>query len=156
MTYNIFISYSSKDLEEANKIKTLIDQIPDARSFLAETNLLVGSLSQNIISAIQRCDIFVVLYSKNSHNSSYVQQEIGAARMSNKLILPIVLDPETKPDAMIKEIGYLAFYDSTKRHEEMKKLYDHILNGARQKANNQTVLGLALLLVLAGIASEKH
>jgi hypothetical protein len=155
MTYNIFISYSTKDLEEAKKIKDLISQIPDARSFLAETNLLVGSLSQSIITAIQECDLFVVLHSRNSQDSSYVQQEIGAARMSNKLIIPILLDPGARPEAMIQENGYLAFYDPTKKHEEMMKLYNYILKNSKQKANNQVILGLAVLFVLAGIASRK-
>jgi len=155
MTYNIFISYSSKDLEDAKRIKELLTQIPDARCFLAETNILAGSLSQNIIAAIQQCDLFVVLHSKNSQGSSYVQQEIGAARMSNKLILPILLDPEAKPEAMIKENGYLAFYDPTKKHEEMTKLYNHILKNSKQKANNQALLGIAALFVLAKLASDE-
>ncbi|MCX8015475.1 MAG: toll/interleukin-1 receptor domain-containing protein [candidate division WOR-3 bacterium] len=148
MAFNIFISYSTKDLEIAMKLQTYLSQIQGTSVFLAETTLIVGKLSDAIISEIKKCDLFIILYSKNSHNSNYVQQEIGVAIANNKKIIPILLDAETKPDAMLKDYKYLSIYDEDKRNTQIPQLYNYIVEESQKKADIQAVLTLGIIFLL--------
>src|SRR3989338_5919444 len=101
MGYNVFISYSTKDSEIVRTFYDYFVQIQGTNVFLSETKLIVGLLSEALVTQIKNCDLFIICYSKNSQNSNYVQQEIGVAKGSNRKILPICLDQDAKPDAML-------------------------------------------------------
>ena len=156
MTYNIFVSYSSKDAEIAKKVQKYFGQIQGTSVFLAENELIIGSLSQAIIQFIRQSDLFLVLYSRNSHSSTYVQQEIGVALGNNKIIIPILLDAEAKPDAMIGNVQYLSIYDEQKRNEQLPRLYSYIVQQTQRKAGNTALLGLGALALLYYAAKEEE
>ncbi|CAG1007046.1 hypothetical protein METP1_03406 [Methanosarcinales archaeon] len=135
-TYNVFISYSTLDIEIAERIETYLNQIQGVSVFLSNSNLIVGTQSNVLIEKIKHCDLFLVLYSKNSHSSNYVQQEIGVAKGYNKVIIPILLDVEARPSAMLQGTGYMPIYDENKAKEQM--LYDYIIQESKKKPNGQT------------------
>lgn len=149
MTYNIFLSYSSKDIETARRIKQYFTQVPNTAVFLAETELILGKLDPVLIQAIQQSELFLVLYSKDSQASAYVQQEIGIAIGSNKIIVPLLLDPEAKPDAMIKDRRYLSIHDEQKRNEQMPRLYNYVLQESQKKRNNEALLTIGAIFFLS-------
>src|SRR5437763_1689541 len=111
--YKIFVSYSSKDSNAAQLLKIYLGEIKDTEIFLFEDKFQAGQLSDVITNHIGQSDIFIVIYSKNSHASTYVQQEIGVAKGRGKLIIPILIDKDAKPDAMLSGITYLSMYDPT-------------------------------------------
>lgn len=154
-SYHIFLSYSSKDIETAKKLQNYFSQIYNVKVFLAETELIIGKLSTTIIQTIRKSDLFLVLYSKNSHNSTYVQQEIGIAIDQNKPIIPILLDSLAKPDAMLQGINYLTIYDETKKQEQMPKLYNYIVQESTKKAQGQAILVLGAIIGLGYLLSKK-
>ncbi len=156
MTFNVFISYSTKDKATALQLKNYVAKIQSTSIFLAESDLIVGQLSEAIITKIKECDLFIVLYSKNSQNSNYVQQEIGVAKGSNKIIVPILLDSKAKPDAMLAGISYLSIYDEEKRNAQMPKLYSYITQESQKKANTQAILALGAVLLLGYALSRKR
>lgn len=154
MAFNVFISYSLKDLETARQLQGYLAQIQGTSAFLSESSLIIGQLSEALITKIKECDLFIVLYSKNSQNSNYVQQEIGVARGNNKIIIPLLLDAEAKPDAMLQGISYLSIYDEEKRTTQIPRLYNYVAQESQKKINSQTLLALGAI-VLLGYALSK-
>ena len=137
--FNIFISYSTKDLD---KIKPVINQlsiIQNTKIFFADKSIYPGdNISQTIIDSIKNSDVFLVFYSESAIKSNYVQQEIGVAKSNNKIIIPILLD-DSKPTGMLQGINYLDLSDKTKQQIEIQRLSDFIVQAVksrRQKQNN--------------------
>jgi hypothetical protein len=145
MVFKIFVSYSTKDIEEIRPILNQLTTIKDIEIFFADTTLCPGDhISQTIINYINNCDVFIVFYSESAQNSSYVQHEIGVAKAKDKLIIPILLDA-TKPDGMLAGINYLNFYNQTKRDKELQRLYDFIIRNVQSKNQKSALSFLALL-----------
>ncbi len=155
MVFNIFISYSIKDSETARKLDSYFKQITNTQIFLFESQTLFGQLSVNIIQRIMACDLFIVLYSKNSIQSTYVQQEIGVAKGNNKMIIPILLDVEAKPDALLAGITYLSLYDEQKRNQEMPKLLQYVAENSKKKENLQAVVAVGVIGLLIYALSKE-
>jgi hypothetical protein len=143
--YFIFISYSAIDSEQARFFAEYFNSLDDVEAYLSEQRLVPGEIISNVlIEKIKTSDMFIVLWSKNSFNSQYVQQEVGVAKGSHKLIIPILLD-ETKPTAMLQGIYYLSYYDETKRNAEFLRLNRYIQERIEDKKRKEALL-------LAGLA----
>lgn len=153
--FKVFISYTTLDIEKAKRVATYLSQIQGVSVFISDSCLIVGTLSNVLVEKIKHCDLFIVLYSKNSLNSNYVQQEIGVAKGNNKPIIPILLDAEAKPSAMLQGISYLSIYDENKAKEQMPRLYNYIIQESKKKANGQALLALGALFALGYLLSEK-
>ncbi|MEX2193010.1 MAG: toll/interleukin-1 receptor domain-containing protein [Nitrosarchaeum sp.] len=156
MVFNAFISYSVRDSETAKRLQQYLAQIQGTSVFLSESSIIIGQLSEALITKIKECDLFIVLYSKNSQNSNYVQQEIGVAKGNNKIIIPILLDIEVKPDSMLQGISYLSIYDEEKRNTQMPKLYNYVTQESQRKNNTQTLLALGAIALLGYALSEEE
>jgi hypothetical protein len=143
---NIFVSYSSEDSDKIRPILNQLSTIKAIKIFFAEKTIDPGEkISQTIIQNIKNSDIFIVFYSTSAVKSNYVQQEIGVAKSSNKIIIPIILD-SSKPTGMLEGINYLNFYDQTKQQTEMERLYRFIVQNVeverKKRQQMLTVLGL--------------
>lgn len=158
--FKIFISYSTKDIEKVKPVVDYLSQIQGVRFFFADATILPGDvISDNIIQHIITADIFLAFYSNSSIQSNYVQQEIGAARAHNKIIVPIVLD-ETRPTGMLAGVNYLNLADEQKRLPEIGRLHTAIINNIQTKNQKQlwgslAVLGIGALALLASQDSEE-
>jgi len=156
MVYKIFVSYNNKDSVAADLLKIYLGQIKDTEIFLFEDKLLPGQLSDAITYHIGQSDIFIVIYSKNSHTSTYVQQEIGVAKGRGKLIIPILIDKDAKPDAMLAGVTYLPMYDPSQLFNQAQKLYDFIASKVEEKRRNQAILAIGSIMFLACLLSNKE
>ena len=145
MEFNIFISHSTKESSFGSAIANYLKRIPDVIPFLSEENVIEGSLSESLISKIKTCDVFIVLYSVNSHNSQYVQNEVGVARGSNKPILILAMD-NTKPTAMLSGFAYYPLYDPS-AEDSLPKVYEYIKEKVKGKAD---ITGLLVFLGFLG------
>lgn len=154
MAFKVFISYSTKDLPIVDKIKNLV-QNSDVEVFVAEYSVLPSeSLSVSIEQAIKSCDLFVLIWSKNSQESSWVPQEIGIAKAIGKRILPIVLNPNLPLPGFIRDLKYL---DNTKGpNETLQFMQTHVLNLANNKIeqNSKTWLILVALFLFIMFMSD--
>jgi TolB-like protein len=131
---DIFISYSSKDREQAEQLTELLGSAGlsvwiDKHGIEAAT-----SWSSEIVDAIDSCRVFVVLLSAYSVASVNVVKEVSLAAEQKKKILPIDLEPIELPrdlryhlagiqrspatniDAIIRAIGKLGL-EATKAPE---------------------------------------
>jgi hypothetical protein len=156
--FNIFASYSTKDIDKIKPVLNNLFQIQGVQIFFADADLKPGDIiSQRITQSIIASDIFLVFYSESAQQSSYVQQEIGVALGQNKIIIPLLLD-KTKPTGMLANVHYLDFSDEQKRLSEFAILYNFIMNNKQTKDRNQLLGGLALLgigiLALAATQSD--
>ena len=155
MTYKVFLSYSTKDSNKAKELQEHFERIPEVSVFLYQTSFILGHVDDAIKAEIKGCDLFMILYSKNSINSNYVQHEAGVAKGHDKIIIPVLLDSEVKPDGMLEGYSYFSIYDEEKAKVEMPKLYDYIVQESQKKSTPTSVSteisGVALLTII-GIA----
>lgn len=103
----IFLSHSSKEKALAGKIK---EQLEDYgfEVFLAHSDILGGeNWSLSLVREIKRCDLFLILLSKEFHRADYTDQEVGIAYCLKKPILPLSIDG-TLP------YGFMSKYQSLK------------------------------------------
>ncbi|HBG49944.1 MAG TPA: hypothetical protein DDW90_10685 [Cyanobacteria bacterium UBA9971] len=155
MGLEIFISYSSIDL---NTIETIIKPLKEQEGvniFCAEYSLNPGQkISNTIIQKISNSDLFMLFHSANASDSSYVQQEIGIAKANNKTIIPILLD-STSLDGMLEDINYINLSDPDKRDQEMSRFYHYISAKKQSKKKTQLLGVLGFLAIGIMILSEK-
>ncbi len=142
MSYNVFISYSTNDLSTVDQFRAILDN-PIINVFVAEYSVIPGeSLNEKIIPAIQNCNLFLLLFSKTSQASEWVQKEIELAKANNKFILPVLLDNEAKLPAYLGDIKYLPAH--AKPEEAMDIVSEHITKEAERIHTNSLLLGLLI------------
>lgn len=143
MAYKIFISYSTKDFAAVEYIRKLLAQ-PSVEVFIAEYSVSPGgALAEQIKTAIRGCDLFVLVWSRNSRSSEWVSQEIGIAEERGKTIIPIVLEPGLELPGFIKDRKYLAVYQNPMA--QLEWLRQDVLERAQKQAQvNAALLGLGL------------
>lgn len=140
MPYNVFVSYSTKDIPDVNALRASL-QFPEVNCFVSEYAVAAGTpLAPTIQNAIQNCDLFVLLWSKNAAGSEWVPQEIGIAHASRKPILPFVLEPNVSLPGFISGLRYVAAYQNPQQAGLM--LREAVLRNALTKQSQQNTLGL--------------
>ncbi len=94
---DIFISYSSKDREQALQLIELLSSA-GLSVWIDQSGIDVAtSWSGEIVDAIEECKAFVVLLSPNSVVSVNVVKEVSLAAERRKKILPLDLEPVALP-----------------------------------------------------------
>jgi len=145
MTFTIFASYSTNDIEKIKPVLDHISHINGLRTFFAEKDLQHGDLiDKTIMQHILSSDVFLLFFSESAKHSNYVQQEIGVALGHTKIIIPLLLDG-TKPTGMLANVQYLDLSDEIKRPGELERLYNFIMRNVQSKSQNQLVGALAVL-----------
>jgi len=145
MAYSVFISYSTQDLATAEALRTWITAA-GAESFLAKYSLEPGRpLAADLMAAIQRCDLFLLLWSQNAKDSDWVPQEIGVARGAGRVIVPVVLQRGLTLPGFINDLKYLPIYEDS--NAAVQWLRSDIAGRVQDKQ-----LGIFIGLVLAILA----
>jgi hypothetical protein len=143
MAYDVFISYSTRDLPVATRLQEWI-AAAGAKPFLAEYSLAPGRpLGADILAAIKNCNLFLLLWSQNAAGSEWVPQEIGVARGASKQIMPLVLQPGLALPGFLKELKYLELYKDP--NAAVKWLHGHLV---KEVSDHQ--IGTALAMGVAG------
>lgn len=143
MSYKIFVSYSTKDMEIVKELVRHL-QDPSVEVFVAEYSVRPGEkLNATIIKAIKKCDHFVLLWSKNSKGSEYVSQEIALALNNDKDILPIVLDEGLHLPGFINDLKYLPAYKGL--NASMQWVENYLTNVAKKSEREKAWAILALV-----------
>lgn len=90
MEYDIFISYSRKDIQLAKQIKAEIEQSTSANCWMDLNGIESGEqFDEKIIYAIENSPVFLFLLSENSMQSKWTKKEINYANNTKKKIVPI-------------------------------------------------------------------
>lgn len=149
MKFNIFVSYSTHDLPQAKALQKQIENTP-IEVFVAKDSISPGEeLTSSIREAIEKCDLFVLLWSKNAKDSDWVRQEIGEARGQKKKILPLVLDEGIKLPAFISDLKYIPLFKDLEKG--LKEAGQFIENEYRNKKDKNieslAVMGIGAFLL---------
>ncbi|WMJ09633.1 toll/interleukin-1 receptor domain-containing protein [Nitrosomonas sp. sh817] len=147
---HIFISYSSKDESIARQLYSAISGL-GIEPFLASISLQPGSQwSKEILSSLKKAQWVLFLASESACQSQAVQQELGAAVISGKEIIPIILDiePEQLP-AWIKELQAIDIRNGNV--EELREVLKGIANKIRWDQVTTALLIGAIIGVIAGV-----
>lgn len=89
---SVFISYSTKDSESANQVKSMLEKY-HISCWMAPNSIPAGGNYADIIpDAIKRCEVFLLLLSQNSQESIWVPRELDIAINSNRAIIPFQID----------------------------------------------------------------
>lgn len=92
MNHDVFISYSSQDMEAAQAICHVLEQ-NEIRCWMAPRNIPPGSDYGDVIDdAIKSCKVVVILYSEKAASSPWVTGELNVAFEELKTIIPFRLD----------------------------------------------------------------
>jgi 16S rRNA G1207 methylase RsmC len=108
MSLNIFVSYSTRDLEQVSALQAELSSTP-IKVYVAQDSMPPGvDINQAIKETISQADAFVLVWSKNARDSEWVLQELGQAVALRKPILPIVLDADVKLPLSISSLKYIS------------------------------------------------
>ena len=89
---SVFISYSSKNRELVHKIVRVLEHI-GVSYWKAPDMIPVGSnYAREIPRAIRECDLFLLILSKESQESVWVEKEVDSAICYKKNIVPFKID----------------------------------------------------------------
>lgn len=89
MNEQVFISYSRKDTDWADRIKASLESNGIA-CWMDREGINAGEkYTRKIINAIKQCDIFLLVLSENSEASEWVPKELGKAIQYHKYIIPV-------------------------------------------------------------------
>lgn len=141
----VVISYSTKNLTWVDKIKTALAS-EDVEVFVAEYDVKPGrNLNAEIETAVEDCDLLIVLWSKEARESNFVRHEVSLAKGKKKHIIPVVLDDDRNLPEFIKGLKYV----------DLKKNPDGALADLKkivgEKANAQTRKMFGVLLTIVGV-----
>jgi hypothetical protein len=149
MAYNVFISYSSKNLHIVDWARSTLAQPGVTEVFAAEYSVLPSHvLNDAIIRAIRGCDLFVLLWSHDARTSDYVPQEIGIAVGCNKTILAVVMEENVPVPGFITNLKYLATHKNWDGSFEWLAQFVH---DNATKLQNAKALGALAATILGGI-----
>ena len=88
----IFISYSSVDLVNAETVRNVLEK-NGFSCWMAPRDIPGGSnYTKEIPIAIRNCKVFVLILSKNAQTSHWVLKELDSAVNCGKVILPFMLE----------------------------------------------------------------
>ena len=102
MNYDIFISYSRKDTEIANRICKTFDQA-GITYFIDRQGIGGGMEFPTVLAeAILNCKLMLFLASKNSYNSKFTNSEVTFAfnKKPAGSIIPYIIDDSTLPPSL--------------------------------------------------------
>lgn len=153
MSYKVFVSYSTRDLETVNRVQALFkDASIDV--FIAEYSVKPGeSLSSRIPEAIRECDLFLLLWTSTSIASEWVQQEVGAARGLGKAVLPLLLEPDVKMPAFLADVKYLVAHQNVE--QALVTLRQEVFAKAASKQQQEGLVWLGLTLTVLFLLTKK-
>jgi len=150
MAYKVFVSYSTKNIHIAQWALQALSRPGMTEVFVSEYSLYPGAqLSERILAEIRDCDIFLLLWSGSARASDWVPQEIGAATMPNRLIVPVVLEPNLPVPAFISGVKHLRAYEDWDGAFLTLKTF---IDAQSMEAAKRKETGIVLAVILGGIA----
>ena len=101
----VFISYASKEMEVAARVCKFLED-NGIRCWIAPRNVSAGSnYATQIVSAIKKCSLLVLLASENTNSSGHVSNEVSIAFDNKKSIIPFKIQDFEFTDEYLYFLG---------------------------------------------------
>lgn len=108
----VFISHSHEDMEMATRLSDTLGQLVGVVPFIAHSDIMGGELwKETIRDEIVGCDVLVALLTTNFCKSEFTEQEVGAAWVLKKPVLPIYTG-DVMPNGFIADRQYVKYDNS--------------------------------------------
>jgi len=106
----VFISYSSKDVDQARRLSDQLKQ--DSVTVLRDQDIIAGGQAFDAVleQALRQCDAVIYLVSADSRNSIWVKDEIVFAKTLRKTIIPLMLDTDLEQDLLTASLHHIDMY----------------------------------------------
>jgi hypothetical protein len=155
MAYNVFLSHNEADRYLANWIFQDAQNI-GVNVYIYEHDLQPGiQIADKIQQAIENTEALIVLLTRNSQYSPYVQQEIGFAQAKQKLVIPIVeAGVSQRCLAMLEGKEYIKM-DSSNPQMALSSLQEYLQRLKESRETDQQFLyGLGALFLIALLSKK--
>ncbi|MDX2161009.1 MAG: SUMF1/EgtB/PvdO family nonheme iron enzyme [bacterium] len=104
----IFISYSRVDRNLCVDLASRLRRVYGYESTWFDETLHAGEVWwQEILDQVRRCDIFLIMMTRETFESEYCQAELKEARRLNKALLPVLVRARTEIPDHLKHIQYV-------------------------------------------------
>lgn len=124
-TRRIFLSFAATDRALALRLQTLLAEQTHWTVFRPDTLSAGEDWLARLKTEIEECDIFVVLITSASLNSSFVLSELGAAWGLEKPILPVFSQPEVLAQLPQEIRGLQAFsFHDLEQPDVIKRVFE--------------------------------
>lgn len=156
MSFKVFISHSTADMDLVDQLKRWLE-VNGIEAYVAQIYPHPGiSLADKVKSAIQNCDCFIALLTKDGARSEWVREEIGIAFAADRPVVPIVeIGTQVKGVLVDKEyIRFDRFSPVEAINQTVQFIHDLKLNKELQERTTATLLFLLGLLAVAAISSR--
>lgn len=122
---NAFISYSTKDQDEVNRVRDYLEN-QGVECWMAPRNISAGEyFPEEIVRAIRDCNVFILIGSHDSDESRHVHNELRTAFDNEKKIIPFILHDFTYSDEFNYYLSGIHRIDAFNNFEEsLEKLRD--------------------------------
>ncbi len=90
MAHDVFISYSSRDKDEAEAVCAALEQA-DLACWIAPRDTEPGAYGPSIVRAIKAARVFVLILTDEANRSHHVQREVERALNAKLIIVPVRL-----------------------------------------------------------------
>lgn len=142
MKYDVFISYSRKDMAVADKVVEAFDAA--GISYFIDRQEMSGGLesSKVLATAIKDSTVFLFLASKNSYESKYTRNEVVYAfnKKENPQIIPYIIDGSTLPDEL--ELTLSSFKCRNMRNHSIQTVVEDVLKKIGRESNSPIDLAI--------------
>lgn len=124
MKYDVFISYSRKDLNVVEKfVKDLKVRIPKLTYWFDLTGIESGEeFDEKIIKAIDNSAYVLYFLSPNSMNSRWTKEEVMYAKNCGKKVIPVLLNGATLEGWLLFHFGRVDCIDLSKKKQVEKMI----------------------------------
>ena len=149
--YDVFISYSRKDyldssgeLLPGNVISVIVDALQknDVTYWMDEKGDLTGKMFAHVIAEkIRESRCFLLVCSKNSVESKWVDRELSAADSWEKQIIPFICDDSYMDDRVVlytASLGHVKYSENPQK--ALDKLIKTIKGNARERKKGTITL----------------
>ena len=107
-----FISYSHKDAQIAIAIQNILEQ-NGIKCWIDFRDAIPGAdYASSIVHAIKESDVFILVLSQNSNNSTHVLNEINSAANAGITIIPFKVDDSELNESMEYYLGRTHWMDA--------------------------------------------
>lgn len=121
---NVFVSYSSNDIKIVNRIVANLEQLGIAYWKAPEMIPAGSSYAREIPRAIRECEVFLLLLSRTSQESIWVEKEIDYAISGRKKIIPLQIDDVSLNDTFrfyLNNVQMISYFDNSDRALDVLK-----------------------------------
>ena len=153
----VFISYSSKDIELADKVKILLNK-NGIETWMATCDIPAGSkYAELLIRAIRNCGCLLLLLTHDSQNSVWVAKEVERAINYKKTIIPVQIEDVVLNDEFemyISENQILSIKEIDDTTSEFQSLIKAIKANLEIKLNKDNYPKITVEDLLKGIKTN--